>query len=66
MASRIKAHENLLLLFDRDGVPQAWFCDNVKGIIQAMFYHQLTQLEPYSHWSNASESKRFYGAKENG
>ena len=64
MASRNEAHETLLLLFARDGVPPACVCDNVKEMIQGKFYQKLNdsachlkQLEPYTPWSNATESE---------
>ena len=62
MASRSEAHETLLLLFARDGVPPAFICNNAKEMVQGKFYknlkdatYHLKQLEPYSSWSNAAE-----------
>ena len=59
MASRSEAHETLLLLFARDGVPLACICDNAKEMIKGKFYQklkdaacELKQLEPHTPWSN--------------
>ena len=62
MASRSGAHENLSLLFVRDGVQPTCICDNAKEMIQGKFNQELNevachlkQLEPYPPWSNAAE-----------
>ena len=62
MASRNEAHETLLLLFARDGVPPACICNNAKEMVQGKFYLKLKdaacdlkQLDPYTPWSNAAE-----------
>ena len=43
MVIKSKVHETLLLLFARDGVPQACICDNAKGMIQCKFYQKLKE-----------------------
>ena len=62
MESRSEAHETLLLLFVRDGVPPTHICSNAKEILQGKFSQKcneaschLKQLEPYTPWSNAAE-----------
>ena len=62
MASRSEAHETLSLLFARDGVLPACFCNNAKEMVQGKFNQQLKdaachlkQLESYTPWSNAAE-----------
>ena len=62
MAFRSEAHENLLLLFARDGVLPACICNNAKEMIQGKFCQKLkdaachlNQLESYTPWSNAAE-----------
>ena len=64
VASRNEAHETLLLLFARDGVPPACICDNAKEIVQGKFHQKLKddachlkQLKPYTPWSNAAEGR---------
>ena len=62
MASRSEAHETLLLLFVRNGVPPTCICNNAKEIIHGKFSQKLKdaachlkRLEPYTPWSNAAE-----------
>ena len=61
-ASRSEAHETLLLLFVRDGVPATCIWDYSKDLVQGKFHQKLKeaashlkQLEPYTPWSNAAE-----------
>ena len=64
MASRSEAHDTLLFLFTRDGVPLAYICNNAKKMIQGKLYQKLKdaacllkQLEPYTPLSNAAEKE---------
>ena len=65
ISSRSEAHETLLLLLARDGVPPACICNNVKEMIQGKFHqkvkdaaYHLKQLKSYTPWSNAAERER--------
>ena len=62
MASRSEAHETLLMLFVRGGVPPTCICNSAKEMIKGKFHEKLKdaachlkQLEPYTPWSNAAE-----------
>ena len=44
IASRMQAHETLLLLFTQDGVPPAYICNNAKEMIQGKFCQKLNIL----------------------
>ena len=62
MASKSEAHETLLLLFVRNGVPPTCICNNAMEMIQGKFQQKLKeaachlkQLEPCIPWSNAAE-----------
>ena len=67
---RSEAHENLSLLFARDGVPPACIHDNAKEMMKGKFYQKLKdaachlkQLESYIPWSNAAV-RDFKGLKK--
>ena len=62
MTFRSEAHETLLLLFARDGVPPACICNNGQEMVKGKLYHKfkdvachLKQLEDYTPWSTATE-----------
>jgi hypothetical protein len=62
MKKKSEAHETLLLLFARDGVPNAMIVDGAKEQVLGDFKRKvrqadchLKQTEPYTPWSNAAE-----------
>ncbi len=62
MEQKGEAHESLLLLFQRDGVPPSMIVDNASEQIQGDFTQKcretdchLRQTEPYSPWMQAAK-----------
>ena len=62
MKKKSEAHEELSLLFQKDGVPPACIVEGSKEQVEGDFRRkckeascQLKQIKPYSPWQNAAE-----------
>jgi hypothetical protein len=71
MKMKSKAHEALLLLHQREGIPNVMVMDGLKEQLLGKFCHKcrqaglhVKQSEPYTPWSNATEGATICEVKQ--